>query len=141
MPPSAPHPLAGLAAPPFQRTSLAGHTVGTRAGGVVVVKFFARYCAPCVRTLPEAERVHRARPNVVFVGIDEDDSEVVARELVDKYGLTFPVVLDQDNVLSGRFRVTELPIVFVIDRAGAIRWVGGESTTEAGLLAAIDATK
>jgi peroxiredoxin len=139
--PSAPHPLIGLAVPDFQRAALNGENIATRGfvGRVVVVKFFARYCAPCVRTLPEAERVHQSHPGTVFLGIDEDDSEVTARELADKYRLSFPIVFDRDNVLSGRFRVTELPKVFVIDRSGIIRWVGSELSTEADLASAVDA--
>jgi thiol-disulfide isomerase/thioredoxin len=105
-----------------------------------VVKFFAQYCAPCVRTLPEVERVHRARPEVAFIGIDEDDSEGSARALATSFGLTFDIVHDRDNVLSGRFRVSELPMVFVVGPRGTIAWVGNEKTTEADLLRVIDST-
>src|SRR5438094_7759049 len=90
------HPM-----PRFQRPTLDGATFDTSAhtDGVVVVKFFAQYCEPCRRTLPAAEKLHRDRPDIVFVGISEDESDGVARELVQRHGLTFPVVHDAGNVL------------------------------------------
>ena len=42
------------------------------------------------------------------------------------------------GIIAGRFRVSELPRIFVADRHGVVRWVGDESATEADVLAAID---
>jgi peroxiredoxin len=127
-PPSMDHPLLGKALPEVQRPSLAGPRVDLASlrGKVVVVKFFAAYCEPCMRTLPEAQRVHeRQSAEVAVVGVSEDERASEARELVARFGLTFPVVHDAGNVLSGRFRVREMPVVFVADRSGVVRWVGG----------------
>lgn len=92
LPPSAPSPLLSRDAPEIRRPTIDGRLFDTNAhrGKVVVVKFFASYCEPCTRTLPEAERLHRAHPDVVFVGIDEDEYERTAHDLVSRYGLTFP---------------------------------------------------
>ncbi len=140
-PPSSPSPLAGAEAPTFKRDSIAGQSVDTGAlgGKVWVVKFFAEYCEPCKRTLPEAQRLHERYDDVVFVGVSEDERQADAAALVNTYGLTFPVVLDRGNVLSGRFRVTELPIVFVVDPAGKVAWVGGPEQDEKALERAIRA--
>src|SRR5205823_4621873 len=116
-PASAPSALTGKPLPSFARETLAGDRVDTKAlrGKVVVVKFFAKYCEPCKRTLPAAEKLHEARPEVAFIGVDEDASQDDAAAMVARYHLTFPVVVDRDNVLSGRFRVSELPHTFVAD--------------------------
>ncbi len=103
------------------------------------MKFFADYCAPCKRTLPAAERLHEQNPGVAFIGVSEDSDPATARALVRRMGLSFPVVRDQDNVLAGRFRVTAMPITFVIDRRGVVRWVGGPAQTEPELAQAIAA--
>ena len=79
--------------------------------------------------MPAAEKLHRDRPDVVVVGISEDESPSVAHEIVLRHGLTFPVVHDAGNVLAGRFRVSEMPMVFV-GRRGEIAWVGGPDQRE-----------
>ncbi len=142
-PPSAPSPLADTKAPTFARDTLAGGRIDTATlvGTVTVVKFFAEYCEPCKRTLPAAQRLHEKMDDVAFVGVSEDERSSDALSLVDSYGLTFPVVLDRDNVLAGRFRVSELPVTFVIDASGTVAWVGGPGHDERALRSAIEAAK
>jgi thiol-disulfide isomerase/thioredoxin len=142
-PPSAGHPLFGAKLPDIHRQSLDGHTLdkGSLTGAPVLVKFFADYCQPCKETLPAAERIHEAYPDVVFVGVDEDESGEVARDMVRRYGLSFPVVHDTSNVLAGRFRVSSMPMTFVADPSGTIRWVGAEGQTEAEIRQAVQAAR
>jgi thiol-disulfide isomerase/thioredoxin len=102
-----------------------------------VVKFFAKYCEPCKRSLPAAQLLHERYPTVTFIAIGEDDTTSVTEEVVKQYGLSFPVVHDSSNVLSGRFRVADLPTTFVVDQAGAIVWVGGPERGEAALETAV----
>lgn len=143
LPPSAPSALLAQDLPDFQRPTLDGSKVDTKAsrGQVVVVKFFAKYCEPCKRTLPAAEELHQAHPDVVFIGVAEDEREDDVREVVDTYHLSFPVVHDVSNVLSGRYRVSDMPATFVADGSGKIVWVGGPENTESGLAPAIGAAK
>jgi thiol-disulfide isomerase/thioredoxin len=138
-PPSAPSPLVGAALPKFERRTVNADKVSSAAGGqVVVVKFFAKYCEPCKKTLPAAERLHRERTQVLFVGVAEDEYQADVQEMIDRYQLTFPIVHDRGNVLAGRFRVQDLPLTFVADRKGTVRWVGGGKTSESDLEAAIE---
>jgi thiol-disulfide isomerase/thioredoxin len=142
-PDSAHHPLAGQPLPEIHRRSLDGHAIdqGLVAGTPVLVKFFADYCQPCKETLPAAERIHEAYPDVTFIGVDEDDTSEAARDVARRYGLTFPVIHDAGNVLAGRFRVAEMPTTFVADPHGIIRWVGAEGQTEADLRQAVLAAR
>lgn len=140
-PPSAPSPLQGEAVPTFVRDTLDGRSVDTSklAGRVTVLKFFAEYCEPCKRTLPAAQTLHRRYDEVAFIGISEDERQGDAAALVRRYGLTFPVVMDRNNVLSGRFRVAALPATFVIGRDGTVAWVGGPGHDDDALERAIAA--
>lgn len=142
-PPSSPSPLHRRAAPTFQRDTLDGGHLDTDAlvGTVWVIKFFAEYCEPCKRTLPEAQRLSRRYDDVVFIGVSEDERYDVAAGLARTYGLTFPIILDRGNVLSGRFRVTELPVAFVIDPSGEVAWVGGPEQDDKALERAIRAAR
>ncbi|MEX1367331.1 MAG: TlpA disulfide reductase family protein [Nannocystaceae bacterium] len=138
---TAPSPLVAQPLPSFARTTLAGPRIDTEQlhGQVVVIKFFAKYCEPCKRTLPAAQKLHARRPEVAFVGVSEDEYASDAQSLVDAYGLTFPIVHDRGNVLAGRFRVSEMPVTFVVDREGVVQWVGGPGQDEDDLEAAIAA--
>ncbi len=137
-PRSAPHALADKPMPDFKRRAVDGASVDTASlrGKVVVVKFFAKYCEPCKRTLPAAKALAESRSDVVVIGVAEDESEADVRAMVAEYGLGFPVVHDQGNVVAGRYRVRELPVSFVVDPRGAIRWVGGADQAEGDLAAA-----
>lgn len=139
-PPSSPSPLVGVSMPEIRRAASDGARVDTSGlrGHVVVVKFVARYCEPCKRTLPAVQALHVRRPDVGIIAVSEDESDADVRQLVADYGLTFPVVRDASNALAGRFRVSELPVTFVADGAGVVRWVGGPEKTERDLVDAIE---
>lgn len=148
MPPSVRHPLAPAAAetkpmPEIRRRTLDGATFDSSAarGKVVVVKFFAKYCEPCKESLPWVARLAAERKDVAVVGIAEDERESDVRELAAAFGLGFPIVHDAGNALAGRFRVSELPVTFVADASGKIRWVGGPGQTEAQLRDAVSASR
>lgn len=149
MPPSyARHPLSPSGnetrpLPDIKRRTLDGATFDTaevRGRKVIVVKFFARYCEPCKRSLPWFQQFAKEHPKVAVLGIAEDERESDARDLATTFGLTFPIVHDTGNAISGRFRVSDMPFTFVADRNGRIRWVGGPDQTEAELDAAVSAS-
>lgn len=142
-PPSAPSHLYQKPLPEFSRSALDGGRIDVQAlrGRAVVVKFFAEYCEPCKRTLPAAERLHRDHPEVVFIGVSEDDYAETARKVGQSFGITFPIVLDMGKALKGRFRVSEMPVTFIADRQGVVRWVGGPGQTEADIAQAIAAAE
>jgi peroxiredoxin len=136
---SSPSPLEGKPAPDIARPDLEGgrFTLSSARGRVAVVKFIAKNCVPCRRTLPAMERLHREHPEIVIVGVSEDETVDDARALASLHGLTFPVVQDSGNVLAGRYRVTDLPVTFVINRDGTVVWVGGPEKSEHELVSAV----
>jgi cytochrome c biogenesis protein CcmG/thiol:disulfide interchange protein DsbE len=138
LPPSAQSPLLEKPMPTIQRRAIDGRSVDTAGRGPIVVKFFAKYCEPCKKTLPAAERLSHEHPNVAFLGVALDEYEADVQEMVKSYGLTFPIIHDRANALAGRFRVDELPRTFVVDKAGTVRWVGGSKQTESDLEAAVE---
>lgn len=139
LPPSAESAILGRDVPRFSRPSVGGEPAGTKdvEGKIVVVKFFAKFCEPCKKTLPEAQRLHESRSDVVVIGVAEDESERDVAELVSLYRLTFPVIHDRGNVLSGRYRVADLPSTFVANAAGKIVWVGGPAQAPGDLDSAV----
>jgi cytochrome c biogenesis protein CcmG/thiol:disulfide interchange protein DsbE len=140
-PPSSASRLLDAPLPAFHRPTLQGGTFDSSAasGRLLVIDFFAAYCRPCQRKLPVLEALHRRHPQVSIVGVSLDDTGDAARKSVARHHLTFPVVHDSGNVLAGRLRVTELPVSFVVDGEGRIRWVGGPDQPDDALAQAVDA--
>jgi thiol-disulfide isomerase/thioredoxin len=139
-PASSPSPILERELPAFKRPTVNAGSVDTgERGRIVVVKFFAKYCEPCMKTLPAAQRLSREHADVTFIGIAEDEYQADVDELIATFGLSFPIVHDRGNVIAGRFRVDALPATFVADAAGTIRWVAGPEIVDEGALeAAID---
>lgn len=141
-PPSTQSSLLGKPAPAFKRDAIDGSHVAVAGDGkVVVVKFVAKYCEPCMKTLPAIERLHAKHPEIEIIAVSEDEREGDARELVKTFGLTFPMVHDTQQVLAARYRVHDLPVTYVLDGHGTVAWVGGPEKSESDLVAAIEATK
>ncbi len=138
-PASAPSALLGAPLPPLSGRTVEGRALLPEqlADKIVVVKFFAKYCKPCKKTLPAAQRLHRERDDVLVVGVAEDDTSADVLELIERFGLTFPVIHDPANVVAGEFGVEQLPATFVTDAAGKVRWVGSPGQSESDLEAAV----
>jgi cytochrome c biogenesis protein CcmG, thiol:disulfide interchange protein DsbE len=139
-PSSTPSHLLARPLPDVRRPAVGGEEVDLARlrGRVVLIDFFAENCGPCARSLPAVEALHQAMPELSVIGISEDEDAAGARRMVERFGLTFPVVHDAQHVLAGRFRVTAMPATFVADAAGVVRWRGSQAHDEGELRAVIE---
>ena len=91
-------------------------------GQVVVLNFWASWCKPCKDESPLLERWHRrikARGGTVL-GVDMYDVTGPAQDFIDEYGLTYPMLKDNEGKGVEQFGVVAYPETFVIDRQGRI---------------------
>ena len=112
-------------APDFDLPRLSGDGRATLAdyrGQVVVLNFWASWCEPCRTESPLLERWHRriARDGGTVLGIDGQDVSSDARDFVEEYELTYPMLHDGPGDLREPFGVLGYPETFVIDARGRV---------------------
>ncbi len=122
--PTASNHLLHKAAPEFVRTDLENKQLDLRAyqGKVVVLNFWATWCAPCQIEMPRFavwQSQYGAR-GLQIIGISMDDDPSPARSLVRKLKLNYPVAMG-DEILGQLYGgVMGLPLTIVIDRQGKV---------------------
>jgi peroxiredoxin len=118
-------PLPGHPAPDFALQTLDGQTLqlSDLQGRAVVLNFWASWCPPCRAEMPELEQAYQDNQGggLVVLGVDQGEQQPVVADFVQRFGLTFPVVLDQDLLASRAYKVNSLPTTFFIDRNGVIQ--------------------
>jgi peroxiredoxin len=95
--------------------------------GPVLLDFWATWCKPCHAALPELESWHRrygARGlTVIGISIDGPRNYSKVRPFVARMGVTYPIVIDEDERLQHLYQVLAVPTAILIDSTGAIAGV------------------
>jgi thiol-disulfide isomerase/thioredoxin len=123
----------GRTAPEF-KVSDAQRTVDLAQfrGKVVVLNFWASWCAPCLEELPSLEAMQHQMPQVVVLAVSTDDDSGAYQNFLVQHHVDLLTVDDaaQDsNKLFGTYR---FPETYVIDKSGVIRrkYIGPQDFTD-----------
>jgi peroxiredoxin len=121
------HIVSGNTAPGFSLQSLDGKEYSLNdllRRGPLVAAFFKVSCPVCQFTFPFLERLHKryGGDGVTFLGISQDHARD-AKEFVKEFGVTFPMLLDDENgyVVSNAYELTNVPTIFLIDTGGTVK--------------------
>jgi cytochrome c biogenesis protein CcmG, thiol:disulfide interchange protein DsbE len=90
-------------------------------GRVVVLNFWASWCAPCIEEMPSLELMQRELPQVQVLAVDSDEEFSTYQSYIATRHVSLLTVFDQaqtSNALYGSFR---FPETYIIDKKGVVR--------------------
>ncbi len=128
----------GRPAPPFAVND-GQHAVSLRdlRGQVVVLNFWASWCAPCIAEFPSLEALQQQLPQVRIIGIAFDEDLSTYRDYLQRRPLPFLSVLDTTGTAHTSFGTLRPPETYILDKAGTIRrkFIGAQDWTSPEIVA------
>ncbi len=92
-------------------------------GKITVVHFFASWCAPCAKSLPQLGAMNdRFAGRVKLIAIGEDDEEPPMRAFVQQSGTSASIIWDEKKLHAMHWKVSMMPSTFVVDEHGSVRF-------------------
>ena len=124
-----PTTLIGTAAPDFSLQTPDGKMVklSSLRGQWVYLNFWATWCAPCRQEMPIFQQLMRGgygdyKGKLTVLGVDQNESASAVTSYMNEYGFKVPVVLDPDAKVANIYGILNMPITFVIDPQGVLRY-------------------
>ena len=123
-------PIVGHLAPDFTLTTPNGDSftliravdrTGT-AGKPVVLNFWATWCGPCRIEMPHMQATsEKYAGQVAIIGVNQMEPADRITDFAAEFGLTYPLLVDEQNVVNNLYGITSLPTTVFIDANGTVR--------------------
>ena len=110
------------------------HRLSDYRGKTVFLNFFASWCGPCQREIPDIEALYRERGqnegDLVVLGVanpktadrpqNSDATVDEVKSFIREHGITYPVLMDTSGELFGAYGIGSFPTTFMIDEDGNV---------------------
>lgn len=99
------------------------HSLENYKGKVIFLNFWATWCPPCKKEMPDVESIYKEygenKKDVIILGINSEKENEVKKFLKDR-GYTFPTVIDENSEVMRKYFIQAFPTSFVIDKEGNV---------------------
>ncbi len=139
---------AGQKAPCFQAATTDGRAVqvpGSYKGKVLLIDFWATWCGPCVKEIPNVveayEKYHGKGLEVLGVSLDKENSSEALASFTRKHNMPWPQIYDGkylDTAMARRFGISGIPHALIVDGDTGLIVAEGDEARGKKLAAAIE---
>lgn len=134
-------------APDFSLLDMDGNVyrLSDYRGHVIIVNFWATWCPPCREEMPSMQRAWEQlrQEGILMIGINVGEDEDTIFQFTADYPVDFPLLVDSDSSVTGKWPVRGLPTTFVVDPTGRIVYqaIGSREWDDPALLAPVRALR
>jgi peroxiredoxin len=127
-------------APDFSITADNGHTISRSnfGGRLLVLNFWATWCAPCVEEVPSLDRFSKlmASSGVVVLGVSVDKDPKAYHDFLTRANVSFLTARDPGAKISSDYGTFKYPETYIIDSSGKVvqKIIGEENWTDERML-------
>lgn len=131
-------PELNAIAPDFELASLEGGRIrlSDLRGQTIVLNFWATWCGPCAVEMPILQSISEAQHSVILA-VNLGESPGIIREWQQTYGLTYHLLIDEQQQVAALYRLRGQPSTYIIAPTGIIRAIFFGPVSEQNLLAAL----
>ena len=124
-------PVVGHLAPDFTAETAVGESVNLHqifneeaSGQPVVLNFWASWCAPCRVEMPHFQNASRKyNGRATILGINQGESAQIVTNFGNEFGITYPLLVDDENEVNYLYTVNSLPTTIFIGADGVVKEV------------------
>jgi thiol-disulfide isomerase/thioredoxin len=108
-------------------------------GQWLVINYWAKWCAPCIKEIPELNKLNQARSDLTVLGVNYDGAigEELATQVKD-FAISFPMLTEDPAAFLGTSRPTVLPTTLIVSAKGALEQTLVGPQTFESLIAVVD---
>lgn len=106
-----------------QLTDGRSFSLSDQAGKVVLINFWATWCGPCVRELPDLEKLYReycSNEQVEIITVNAGETASTVQRFLSQQGLTIPTAYDTNDQISRAYGISAIPRTIIFNKDGTI---------------------